>query len=321
MLERPFEMAVLGDSILWGSGLEEEQKLWTLVRRWLEEQGESVRVRVLAHSLAVVEPDAVKDAAPPVWGEVRYRYPSVTYQALEDSRLADDPEAIDLVLVDGGINDLGPFNLILPWRTPRWVRQQAAEHCGRKMQNLLLGLLTRLPHAQVVVTGYFPIVSSQTWFVRALPFRSLRRRLVELSKTWAEASEAWLRWAVDQANLHGSGSRVVYADVAFGPQHCYGAPDAYLWSLWEALTDRTPVGTRRRCECRQRKPWDLICPIDRAFHPNPKGAHAYADAVIQAIASLPGPGQVKATRYGQAAGPDLGKCSLRDIRPGSELLP
>ncbi|HEU5190406.1 MAG TPA: hypothetical protein VFX14_12015, partial [Methylomirabilota bacterium] len=89
MLERPLEMAVLGDSVLWGSGLEDEQKLWTLVRRWLEEHGETVRVRVLAHSLAVVEPDPAKDAAPPVWGEVRYRYPSITYQALDDPRLGD----------------------------------------------------------------------------------------------------------------------------------------------------------------------------------------------------------------------------------------
>src|SRR5262249_46817036 len=201
MPERPFEMAVLGDSVLWGSGLEEEQKLWSMVRRWLEEHGETVRVRVLAHSLAVVEPDPVKDAPPPLWGEIRYRYPSITYQALKDPRLGDDPAAISLVLVDGGINDLGPLNLVNPWRSSRWVREQAAEHCGRKMRNLLLSLLTRVPEAQVVVTGYFPIVSAQTWFVRALPFPSVRRRLVELSETWAEASETWLRWAVDQANL------------------------------------------------------------------------------------------------------------------------
>lgn len=31
------------------------------------------------------------------------------------------------------------------------------------------------------------------------------------------------------------------------------------------------------------KPLDPICPIDMAFHPNRKGARAYADAVIQAL--------------------------------------
>ena len=290
--DRPFEMAVLGDSILWGSGLAEEEKLWTLVRLWLEERlGRPVNVQVLAHSLAVVEPHREKDAAPPVWGEIRYRYPSITHQALEDARLNPDPSAIDLVLIDGGINDLNPFNLVLPWRSPRWVREQTAEHCGRKMKNLLLGLLGRFPKAVVVVTGYFPIVSSHTWFVRALtPVPTIKRRLIALSTTWAQASEEWLRWAVQQANLHASclvGPRAFYANAEFGPENCYGAPDAYVWSLWDAVKDRTAVGKRRRCECLRRKPWDPICPIDRAFHPNPKGARAYADVVAQALGSLP----------------------------------
>ena len=283
------EMVVLGDSILWGSGLAEEDKLWTLVRQWLEQQlGRPVNTQVLAHSLAVVEPDPVKDGRPPAWGEVRFRHPSITYQALEDARLNPDPSAIDLVLVDGGINDIGPLNLVSPWRSPRWVREQAAEHCGRKMKNLLLPMLDRFPKARVVVTGYFPIVSSRTWFIQALALLPIiKRRLIELSAVWAHASEEWLRWAVQQANLHASGPkqkpRVLYANAEFRPENCYGASDAYVWSLWEALTDRTPVGKRRRCECLRLKPWDPVCPIDRAFHPNRRGARAYADAVIQAL--------------------------------------
>jgi lysophospholipase L1-like esterase len=289
-MERPFEMVVLGDSILWGTGLADEEKLWTLVRQRLEQRlARPVNVRVLAHSLAVVEPDAVKDAAPPEWGEIRFRHPSITSQALDDARI-DDRSAVDLVLVDGGVNDLGPLNFIKPWRTTPWIHAQTAEHCGRKMKNLLLAMLDRFPNARVVVTGYFPIVSDQTWLIRALaPLPPLRRRLIELSAAWAGASEQWLRWAVQQANLHDSEPkpRVLYANPAFGPEHCYGAPDTYLWSLWEAVTDRTPVGKRRRRECMRLKPWDPICPIDRALHPNPRGARAYADAVVEALASRP----------------------------------
>lgn len=289
-MERPFEMVVLGDSILWGTGLADEEKLWTLVRRRLEQRlARLVNVRVLAHSLAVVEPNAVKDAAPAEWGEIRFRHPSITHQALGDGRI-DDPADVDLVLVDGGVNDLGPLNFIKPWRDPRWIREQTAEHCGRKMKNLLLAMLDRFPNAQVVVTGYFPIVSEQTWLVRALaPLPPLRRRLIELSAAWAEASEQWLRWAVQQANLHDSEPkpRALYANAVFRPENCYGAPDTYLWSFWEAVTDRSPVGKRRRRECLRLKPWDPICPIDRAVHPNPRGARAYADAVIAALASVP----------------------------------
>jgi lysophospholipase L1-like esterase len=284
-------MAVLGDSILWGSGLSEEEKAWALVRRWLEQRlGRPVEVTVLAHSLAVIAPDAEKDVGSPAWGEIRFRRPSITYQALFDPRMTDEASSIDLVLVDGGINDLGPLNLIAPWRSVRWVREHTAEHCGRKMKNLLLPLLDRFPKARVVVTGYYPIVSSDTWFVRALaPLPALRRRVIALSAAWGQASDEWLRWAVDQANLHVSSRttrRVSYASPVFLPGNCYGARNTYLWTLWEAFTDRSAVGKRRRCECLRLKPWDPICPIDRAFHPNPKGARAYGDAVKRALDSL-----------------------------------
>lgn len=287
----PFKIAVLGDSLLWGSGLSEEEKAWALVRRWLEQRlGRPVQASVLAHSLAVIAPDAEKDTAPPAWGEIRFRRPSITYQALFDPRMRDGASSVDLVLVDGGINDLGPLNLIAPWRSPRWVREHTAEHCGRTMKNLLLPLLDRFPKARVVVTGYYPIVSGNTWFVRALsPLPAVRRRMIDLSEAWRQASDEWLRWAVDQANLHVSSRparRVLYANPVFLPDNCYGARDTYLWTLWEALVDRSAVGKRRRCECLRRKPWDPICPIDRAFHPNPKGARAYAEAVTRALDSL-----------------------------------
>ncbi len=287
----PFEMAVLGDSVTWGSGLPEEDKFWKLVLGRLEAKlGRPVHSQVLAHSLAVIAADAAKDAAPPEWGEIRFEHPSITYEALSDPRLNDPgPDAIDLVLVDGGINDLRPFNLLLPWHSPTWVREQAAEHCGRKMKNLLLPLLDRFPKARVVVTGYYPIVSGRSSFASVLaPLLPFRRRLIELSAAWRRATDEWLGWAVQEANLHASGPkpRVLYATAAFGPENCYGAPDTYLWTLGEALTDGSPLGRQRRCECRRLKPLDPICPIDMAFHPNRKGARAYADAVIQSIGPL-----------------------------------
>src|SRR5713101_8460258 len=107
-VDAPFQMAVLGDSVLWGSGLAEDDKAWSLVRRWVEHRiGRPVHVQILAHSLAGVEPDPARDVDSPAWGEIRFRHPSITYQVLSDPRVNDPvPAAIDLVLVDGGINDL-----------------------------------------------------------------------------------------------------------------------------------------------------------------------------------------------------------------------
>ena len=91
--ESPFEMAVLGDSVIWGSGLPDEGKFWWVVRGWLElKLGRPVHPQVLAHSLAVVAPDPAKDAVPPAWGEIRFKHPSITYQALSDPRaVGHDP--------------------------------------------------------------------------------------------------------------------------------------------------------------------------------------------------------------------------------------
>jgi len=193
------------------------------------------------------------------------------------------------VLVDGGINDLGPANLLLPWRSPQWVRDQAAEFCGRKMKNLLLLMLDRFPKARVIVTGYYPIVSSQTSFAGVLaPLLPFRQRVIDLSTAWRQATDQWLEWAVEEANLHPGGPRprVLYANAEFNPEHSYAAPDTHLWMLQEALTDGSALGKQRRSECRRLKPLDPICPIDMAFHPNRLGAHAYADAVMQALGPL-----------------------------------
>ncbi len=43
---RPFNLLVLGDSILWGQGLKEEHKAWYLVKNWLQQTtGRDVRGR------------------------------------------------------------------------------------------------------------------------------------------------------------------------------------------------------------------------------------------------------------------------------------
>jgi lysophospholipase L1-like esterase len=289
--ESPFELVVLGDSVTWGSGLPEEGKWWSLVRGWLElKLGRPVHPQVLAHSLAVIVPDPSEDPKPPAWGEIRFKYPSITYQALSDPRLSvPGPDAIDLVVVDGGINDLGPANLLLPWRSPQWVRDEAAEFCGRRMKNLLLQMLDRFPRARVIVTGYYPIVSSQTSFTGALaPLLPFRQRVIDLSTAWRQATDQWLEWAVQEANLHPGGPRprVLYANAEFKPEHSYGAPNTHLWMLQEALTDGSALGKQRRSECRRLKPLDPICPIDMAFHPNRLGAQAYADAVMQVLGPL-----------------------------------
>ena len=107
--DKQFNLLVLGDSIAWGQGLREEHKAWYLVKTWLEDSGgRQVRERVEAHSGAVIGSvgDSSGNPLPAQNGEVNRGLPSVNDQIDNALRSYPDPAKVDLVLVDGCINDL-----------------------------------------------------------------------------------------------------------------------------------------------------------------------------------------------------------------------
>ena len=64
--------------------------------------------------------------------------------------------------MNGCINDIGVKNLLAASTPLEDLRTQARLNCGEKMQLLLRRVKDSFPQAQVVVTGYYPIVSVQT---------------------------------------------------------------------------------------------------------------------------------------------------------------
>jgi hypothetical protein len=232
----PFEMLALGDSVMWGQGLREDEKYYTLVRRGLEDEilHRPVRLLLKAHSGATILPD--RSDCIVASGEINVSTPTITYQirlALEDYRSRGvPPESVGLVLTNGGINDATVARLLNVFITnPEKVRKLAREHCGERMRGLLRGIVTAFPNALVVVTGYFPFVSSRTdpAFLKnmILAYLGLDRgrqslesadklsgshnrtwlqeRLAELSSEWYRASTENLQRATDQANAEVAG--------------------------------------------------------------------------------------------------------------------
>src|ERR1044071_8534030 len=114
--ERPFEMLVLGDSVMWGQGLREEEKHYTKVREALEREivCRKVNLRMLAHSEATILPK--HKFCPDAPGEVPARRPTINAQvelAVQDYAGAGVPrESVDLVVVDGCINDVTVARII-----------------------------------------------------------------------------------------------------------------------------------------------------------------------------------------------------------------
>jgi hypothetical protein len=289
---RPFRMLVLGDSVMWGQGLSDNNKFSHLVAKWVCEQrnagncpsSQDVDLHVEAHSGAVLaapkskseekeEQDCLQENSPlRCHGEVPNAYPTIWSQvdlALRHySKNQAAPETIDLILVDGGINDLGAPKILLPVFGGN-ITDQARTYCYDPMKKLLAKAHSAFPNAIIVVAGYFPLVSNNTpldivseTFRDLFPHISLHsadknalkesakaqqgiaepaiaegmfETLPERSKKWKNGSDAFLRQAVEEFNetqtQAGGKAPAVFAGIKFADENAYAAAHSFLWQL------------------------------------------------------------------------------------------
>ena len=224
---RQLNLLVLGDSIMWGQGLNEQHKAWYQVKSWLKENtSREVRENIEAHSGAVVGVNDVpwSNDAPPD-GEVSSAVPTVNHELDRALRSYASPSQVDLVLVDGCINDVDVRNLLNAANSSDDVKRMATEKCGMPMQALIRRVANSFPSAHVIVTGYFPIISEKTpdsllmkamarMFYQPGPKpaklkpKDLRENLIAVSRTWYQASNAALGDAVDKGYGRTRGERL-----------------------------------------------------------------------------------------------------------------
>lgn len=253
--DAPLRMLVMGDSIMWGQGLKQERKFWWRVKCWLEEKtGREVYEKVVAHSGAHLDNPST---APPRFtsndGEVNLPFPTVNQQL--DNALAhygNDRLKVDLVLMDGCINDVDVSNLLDATAAPEAIRQRIIGPCLNGMHTLLRRVTQTFPNAQVLVTGYFRIVSSDTddnVFLRQLvkkinsgkpearrmTDKQMRDRLITISELWYKVSTASLEEAVRRINqekkAEGLPSRTAFVEIGFSPEHSFAAASTLLWNF------------------------------------------------------------------------------------------
>lgn len=246
---RPFEMLVLGDSIMWGQGLKDEQKFSYKVDRWLRANlpGINVHRHVLAHSGARIKADAVQDAKPPTHGEVPNHFPSITAQLASAQNLALplhpplDPQSVVLVLLDGGINDFGTKVILNvdPTKGRAWVREQTRQVCVDRMKGLLPQVLQAFPNAKVVMTNYFQIVSEQSDMVYVW----------ELLRGWEIVGPAF--------NFASGPLRTKLSDqsLAFHQESTVGFRDVVEEASRQLLANTKPI------------PWNAAANLDRMQRP------------------------------------------------------
>lgn len=272
---RPFIMVTLGDSIMWGQGLPESMKFRNIVAGWIQGHlgGRPVRQFAFAHSGAqILVNSGETDYAPNLSGEIPRSYPSVTLQTnMAQSALASAPlnftsADVDLVLVDGGINDVGVPSILNPLNSSGGIGQLAHTVCASRM-NLLLnggcasypcsqlfpGVLKMFPKAAVIVLGYYQIASKLTDPGELTAYASAIGalsggvpgaliggvlslanidQLVNNSVAWKEETDAGFRQLVGAANQqNGLPYRVGFASPAFSDDNCFAAPHSCLFNL------------------------------------------------------------------------------------------
>jgi lysophospholipase L1-like esterase len=257
--KEPLNLLVLGDSISWGQGLRDEHKASYLVKRWLEQQtGREVRQTIQAHSGAVIGPSessldvAARDAALALDGELSRAYPTINDQVDYAVKAFGNPARVDLIIVNGCINDLDSRRLLNAANTPDDIREIAQAKCGPPVEALLRRITSTFPSAQVVITGYYPILSEKTandLFMRALAKRfyspepnarkmndkALRARLIAISREWYHTSNQLLSATARkiEAELMAGGSHqhVLFADPAFRTENAFAAKETRLWGF------------------------------------------------------------------------------------------
>ena len=166
--------------------------------------------------------------------------------------------SVDLILVDGCINDVDVSNLLNAGVSPDWMRERITTSCGAGMHDLLRRITESFPNAQVVVTGYYRMISSDTEdnaFIRLLvkklnsgrreaqrmTYKEMRERLIALSELWYKVSTASLSEAVSKVNEElGEKSlpaRVVFVEIEFWPEHSFSASNTLLWNFMFGSTN------------------------------------------------------------------------------------
>ena len=336
--KEPVNLLVLGDSISWGQGLRDEHKASYLVKSWLEQQtGREVRQTMQAHSGAVIgsaeasTDPARRDAALQLDGELSRADPTINDQVDYAVKAFGNPARVDLVIVNGCINDVDSRRLLNAAYTPDRIAELAQAKCGLPVELLLRRITSTFTSAHVIIIGYYPILTEKTandLFMRALAKRfyspepnapkmsdkALRARLIAISHEWYQTSNQALSAAalkVD-AELTAAGSQrhVLFADPGFRTENAFAAKETRLWGFdatW--LRKMLAVFTLGRVQLRSndelRSYRSDLCKksLKKPAHETPEQKAAREDRLMRCrLAAVAHPNRKGANMYADAIG-------------------
>jgi hypothetical protein len=265
---KPFEFLVVGDSVIWGQGLPEEEKFYYLTKKWLENEvfkgARRINQKVLAHSGASInlrdfEAKAIEKAeigeTEFFHREINLSFPSIHAQIAAALAEYENPSDVDLIMLTGGITDVRLTQILNPLKSNDELRRDIERHCGGAMTELLKQAAENFPNALIVLVGYYPPLSKHTPAKRIFknllelykvpqPFEAMinnplnrtllkyyREKMVRRSLIWAEDSNAHFRKAVERVNSYFGAERVVFVQSPIGEENALGAKNTLLFEV------------------------------------------------------------------------------------------
>src|SRR5215211_1484786 len=323
-----FVLLVLGDSIHWGEGLQDEEKFHSIVRKEISNRLGNIGVYkdVQAHcgaeiGLAFKTDEENTNICDPVKedGEVPTSHPTILQQV---DNYTKPPEEVDLILINGGINDIGIFgNIVTPLREDPPLQDLVESHCHQHMKVLLNKITKKFTKANIVVTGYYKILSQDSFTnlnpltiieqfiialggvvggkigksVAAMVVNAAEKEIIRKSNFFWTESNAKLQQAVDEVNdevkaQFGGTTRIFFAQPQFQDDNAVFTSHPLVFSLNNDLSPQdTMKGSRfpvceiaTRHECGgSKRTGEAFCKRASAGHPNAEGAKRYADAILK----------------------------------------
>ncbi|MBM3814347.1 MAG: SGNH/GDSL hydrolase family protein [Acidimicrobiia bacterium] len=292
-----FHILVIGDSVPWGQGLKEGVKHHALVKEWILKFHPNFTVthEMLAHSGAVIGVNA-PTGQPFLDGEVPAAFPSILDQA---DRFQSDPAQTDLVIVNGGINDVDIRRIFNPFTKPGQISSLTRQHCFVDLKVLLHELHARFPNPKTrfLVCSYHLVLSRESDALRIPTFCAvfgidLANSLLSLNpaaRVIANAIQFWtesnplIADAVDQVNAETSSKRFHLVKPPFTAGNAAFTKDPWVYGIKLNLQPQDEVIAERRQVCIRDEPDFLdreLCFRASAGHPNPKGAGAFFRATF-----------------------------------------
>jgi len=301
-------LLALGDSIVWGQGLSTDDKFCSKAAKSLNFQLQN-RAHSGATILAGSGPDdpitAPGYVSPPsgdasATGEIPRSKPTILEQA---ASYDGDPDAVRLILLDGGINDVGLNNLVDPFYSIDDLDQSIEQHCHREMTFLLKYIVAKFRACKIILTGYFPILSKDSakdliplllMFLRLPPvpqeFWRIGNTPIDLATEFWHESDRLLAQSVKEVN----DPRVTFVKSGFVEQNALFAkhpllrepiPDPFdhpQYPVYDKVFDPRGVACKKYPQDSESR---LICPMASLGHPLEEGAQRYFDAIFPRLRS------------------------------------